>query len=186
MRKYLVALTLVLFFATGAMAYQNNERCGPRHGQRNFMRRNMENVSPKIRAKHDEVRKLHYELRDELAKTSPNKTKARQLHKKIQKLNHEISDVYFEENLKNPDAFRRGSSRYNVTEEERAKFEEMRKVRDEMAEEYRKDTPDETKLRSLQKRLNTLREEHSDMRFEERLKNPSNYGSGERHRRFKR
>ncbi|MGI6442958.1 MAG: hypothetical protein GXZ13_00260 [Synergistaceae bacterium] len=190
MKKYMLALALVFVYASGATAYQNyggpGLSCGPRAHFRHE-RHDSADISPEVRAKHEEVRKFHIELRDELTKTSPDKSKARELHQKIQKLQQEISEERFEKNLKNPAFYGRRDERFNLTKKEKAIFEKMRKAREDMSKEYDKEKPNEAKLRTLHKKLITLRAEFSDMKFEDRLENPGKYEHREgprRHRRY--
>lgn len=62
--------------------------------------------SPEDRAKMEEIRKLHSEIRTELQKEAPNKTKVRDLHAKIQKIKNDRDNARLEEMLKNPEAFK--------------------------------------------------------------------------------
>jgi hypothetical protein len=54
----------------------------------------------------EEIRKLHSEIRTELQKEAPNKTKIRDLHAKIQKIKNDRDNARLEEMLKNPEAFK--------------------------------------------------------------------------------
>lgn len=174
MKKYLAAFVLVLVCASGAMAYQNNGTQCSQSGARMNMKRSMENATPEMKTKFQEVKKLHEELRTELTKTTPNETKARNLHVEIQKLNHEMSNARFEDRLKNPSAYKtRGNRKSNLSPAEKAKMDSLKKLRDEMQTEFNKDKPNESKLRSLNKEANVLKTELGDIRFENRLKNPT-------------
>lgn len=62
--------------------------------------------SPEDRAQMEEIRKLHSEIRTELQKEAPNKTKIRDLHAKIQKIKNDRDNARLEEMLKNPEAFK--------------------------------------------------------------------------------
>ena len=65
--------------------------------------------SPEDRARMEEIRKLHSEIRTELQKEVPNKAKVRDLHTKIQKIKNDRDNARLEEMLKNPEAFKNGS-----------------------------------------------------------------------------
>jgi len=62
--------------------------------------------SPEDRAQMEEIRKLHSEIRTELQKEAPNKTKIRDIHAKIQKIENDRDNARLEEMLKNPEAFK--------------------------------------------------------------------------------
>ena len=62
--------------------------------------------SPEDRARMEEIRKLHSEIRTELQKEVPNKAKVRDLHTKIQKIKNDRDNARLEEMLKNPEAFK--------------------------------------------------------------------------------
>lgn len=172
MKKYLVALLLVLFCATGAMAFQNKGMDNSSSRPRMNVNRNMQNVTAEMKTKVTEINKLREELRVELAKSSPNKTKARDIHNKIRKTQSELSDARFEEILKNPSEFVTGRNRKsNISAVGKAKIDQLRKLREEMIVEFKKEKPDKTKLRTLQKKSNLLKTELADIRFENRLKN---------------
>lgn len=172
MKKYLVAVLLVLFCANGAIAYQNKGMGNSSSGPRMNINRNMRNVTAEMKPKVAEVNKLREELRVELAKSSPNKTKARDIHNKIRKIQSELSDARFEEILKNPAEFMTGRSRKsNISVAEKTKIDQLKKLREEMVVEFKKENPDKAKLRTLQKKSNLLKTEFADIRFENRLKN---------------
>ena len=63
-------------------------------------------ATPEMKAKIAEVKKLRDELRAEMSKTAPDKTKAMTLHGSMRKLNREISESRFEMMLKNPEKFK--------------------------------------------------------------------------------
>ncbi|NLX85019.1 MAG: hypothetical protein GXZ00_05335 [Synergistaceae bacterium] len=64
--------------------------------------------SPEDKAQMEEIRKIHTEIRTELQKEAPNKTKVRDLHAQIQKIKNVRDNARLEEMLKNPEAFRNG------------------------------------------------------------------------------
>jgi len=136
------------------------------------------------RAESSEISKLYTQIFEELKKEKVDAAKVRALHEKAETLVTEASRARFEEVLKSPAKFlERYNSRFTrgegfrgprhhrtFSEAEKAKHEQISGLRAEIKREMDKSPRDETKLRSLHKQLQDLRNELSDARFEEMLK----------------
>lgn len=187
-KKIFAAAILVLVLASGALAYQsNNGSCGnaPQSGgmhmgQGGPMR---QDLTPEQKVKMDEIRKLREDIRVELQKEIPNKSKAREMHSKLQKLDNEMESARFEEVLKNPEKFlheQKGpkGQRKEFSAADKTKFNEMRTLNKELRTESQKETPNKAKMRELHGKIQTIRISLDDARFEEMLKNPKDFGKG--------
>ncbi len=194
MKKTIIAAAiLVLVFAGSAMAAPGwggrSGKCGPGAGmQMGYGQQMWHNSAPEVRAKMDERAKLNIDLRAELQKEIPNKAKARDIHEKIQKLNREIEAAHFEEILKDPSKFKaqpRGPRR-EISPEDRAMMDEIRKLHSEIRTEIGKDAPDKAKVRDLHAKIQKIKNDRDNSRLEEMLKNPEafknsrGYGKGYR------
>ena len=185
-KKILAAAILVLVFAGSAMAAPGwggkGGKCGPGAGmQMGFGQQMWQNAAPEVRAKMDERAKLNIDLRSELRKDIPNKAKARDIQEKIQKLNREIETAQFEEILKDPSKFKtqaRGP-RHEISPENRAMMDEIRKLHSEIRAEIGKEVPDKAKIRDLHAKIRKIKNDREDARLEEMLKNPEAFRNGQ-------
>ncbi len=181
-KKILAAAILVLVFAGSAMAAPGwagrPGKCGPGAGMHmGYGQQMWQNTAPEVRAKMDERAKLNIDLRAELQKEIPNKAKARDIHEKIQKLNREIEAAHFEEILKDPSKLKaqaKGPKR-EISPEDRAMMDEIRKLHSEIRAEIGKDVPDKAKIRDLHAKIQKIKNDRDNLRLEEMLKNPEAY-----------
>lgn len=178
MKKIFLAVILTMACASLAMAFDG---AGGPEGCPRFHKGQM---TPEMRANCDKMRSLHEQLRVELAKPTVDKAKARTIHQDIKKLRNEISDARFEEILKDPAKFANrcdrpkgpnGQGRPKLSAEARAKMDELRKLSDEVGAEFKKQSIDKTKIRSLCSKMQTIRNKMDNERLEEMLKDPSKY-----------
>ena len=166
MKKFFVAVLMVFVFAGMAAAAPSGGFGGGKGGRGSGALGN------------DELRTLNNELRAELSMASPDKEKASAIYSKICKLHTQISDARFEEKIKDtrntPNFAGRGSvGRFAGIDS--ATVEKINKLRDEIRVEFAKTSRDETKLRELHKKMQSLNSEARNKRFEEILKDPSKY-----------
>lgn len=191
-KKILAAAVLVFVLAGSAMAAPGNGRAGKNGPGLGIPLGNgqqiRQNATPEIREKMDERAKLNIDIRAELEKEIPNKAKVRDIHSKVQKLNREIESAYFEEVLKDPSKFNgaaRGPRR-EISPEDKASMEEIRKIHTEIKTELQKNSLDKTKLRALHTKLQKVKLDRDNARLEEILKNPEAFknrrGTGNRSR----
>ena len=177
-KKLFAAAILVLVFAGSAMAapgYGKAMKCGPGSGMSmGYGQSVWQNITPEVKAKIDERAKLNIDMRSELQKEIPNKAKARDIHEKIQKLNRDIEAAHFEAVLKDPSKFTPTAKgpRREFSPEDKAQMEEIRKIRAEIRAEFQKETPNKAKIRELHAKVQKVRNDRDNARFEEMLKNP--------------
>lgn len=142
---------------------------------------NRAEITPEVRAKMDDMRALHAELRAELQKDAPDKAKAREIHDKIVALRGELSKDRFEQVLVNPKMIQqsagqgRGPKRPEMTAAEKAKFGEMRELHRNIRTELQKEMPNKAKIRDWAKQAQVIKNVLDDMRLEEMLKDPAKY-----------
>lgn len=67
------------------------------------------------------------------------------------------------------------ATRLELTPEQRAAMDEMRRLHSEMRAEFQKEIPNKAKLRELHKQEQKLKNEMDDARFEYMLKNPEKF-----------
>lgn len=141
---------------------------------------NRADITPEVRAKMDDMRTLHAELRAELQKDTPDKVKGREIHDKIVALRGELSKGRFEQMLANPKMIQqptagRGPRMPEMTAAEKAKFGEMRDLHRNIRAELQKDMPNKAKIRDWAKQAQAIKNSLDDMRLEEMLKDPTKY-----------
>jgi len=185
-RKIFSALVLVLVFAGGALAspYCGGVYCGDGYGDvrpRQNVRREM---TPEMRSRFETMRKLREDLRTELAKPSPDKAKARSIHEKILDIKQDIEERRFSEMCANPKAFAGMDGLKKIPAEQRARIEEVRRLRGDIMTDMRKDSPDKAKVQALHARVQKLTREIESARFEEMLNNPAKYAERNNKRGF--
>lgn len=131
-----------------------------------------------------EIHTLRTQMFEELKKEKTDTAKVREINGKIRTLTAAQSRERFEEILKSPSEFlnRQHHGFYNdgvrggwsgqrqFSEVDRAKYEQLRNLHAEIRSEMLKTPRNETKLRELHKKLQDMRNEFSDSRFEEMLK----------------
>jgi len=185
-RNIFSALVLVLVFAGGALAspycggpygVHGYGDMGPRHNDRREM-------TPEMRSQFETMRKLREDLRTELAKPSPDKAKARSIHEKILDIKQDIEERRFSDMCAKPKAFAGMDDLKKIPAEQRAKIEEVRRLRGDIMTEMRKDSPDKAKAQALHARVQKLTREIESARFEEILKDPAKYAAREQRRGF--
>lgn len=183
-KKLFAAAILVLVFAGSAMAgpgYGKAMKCGPGSGMSmGYGQSAWQNITPEVKSKIDERAKLNIDMRSELQKEIPNKAKARDIHEKIQKLNRDIEAAHFEAILKDPSKFTQAARgpRREFSPEDKAQMEEIRKIHAEIRTELQKETPDKAKVRELHVKVQKIRNDRDNARFEEMLKNPQAFKNG--------
>ena len=182
MKKTAAAAILVLVLAGSAMAAPGwGVKCRPGGGMpMGYGQQILQHADPELKAKMDERAKLYIDLRAELRKDIPNKAKARDIHEKIQKLNQEIGTARFEEMLKDPSKFKaqaRGPRR-ELSPEDKARLEEMKKLSSEMRAELQKDTPNKAKIRNLHAKMQKIKNDRENARLEKMLENPQMFRNG--------
>ena len=186
-KKLIVAMILVMAFAGSSLAapgWGGPGKCGPGKGTpKGYGHHAWQNVPSEVRAKMDERAKLRIDLNAELRKDIPNKANARDIYGKISKLDREIETARFEAMIKDPARFNapaRGPRR-EISSEEKATFEELRKLHGDMRSEFLKETPDKAKLLELHRKIQSIKEKREGIRFEEMLKNPEAFRDARGH-----
>ncbi len=181
MKKKIITsiLTLALLVScTAAFAATANPKAcrGQKSGHRQYgihkMKRNM---SPEDKAQFSKLRTLGKELREEMKKENPDKTKAMSLKKQIADIRCEMSQKRFEKMLDNP---KFGKHHKKLPEAQKARFMKMHELRKAMCEEFWKEQPDKEKLMQLNKEMLELKKEASLEHFKTRLDNPKKGGKG--------
>lgn len=145
-----------------------------------------------------EIWTLRTEMFAELRKETVDTAKVRELYGKIESLAETQERACFEEILKSPSQYLNRMDGYGwhmgphgrgrhfgpagagvrpglgraFSDADRAKFEQIRTLRDEMRSEMQKGQRDEAKLRELHKQIQVLEDQLSDQCFEEMLKAP--------------
>ena len=181
MKKIFAALVLVVVCAGSAFAFPQGPAGvpmgpGPAIGQQREM-------TPEMKAKFEQLRKLHEELRAEMQSETPDKAKARETHAKIVSLQDEMENARFEKMLSEPkskDAQKLNKDgkfgpRPELTAAQKAKMEALKKLDKQIHDEFAKDKPDKTMIRNWSKQAQKIRNAMDDERLEQMLKDPSKY-----------
>lgn len=182
MKKILAAVVLVLACAGGACAFPQGPAGAPMGPGPEF--RQQKEMTSEMKARFDEMGRLREELRTELQKETPDKTKARDLHSKIVALQDSMENSRFEEMLSNPQQGMKKPDRNKdgrpapgpePTVAQKAKMDSLMKLEKQIRDEFRKEKPDTAKIRSWSRQAQKIRNSLDDERLEEMLKDPSKY-----------
>ena len=179
MRKIIAAVVLVLACAGAACAFPQGPAGAPL-GPGPAIRQQKE-LTPEMKARFEELRKMHEDLRTEMQKETPDKAQARDIHAKIVALQDQMENSRFEEMLSDPkpqdrpkqDKFKDG--RPELSAAQKAKMDSMIKLEQQIRSEFAKDNPDKAKIRGWSKQAQKVRNAMDDERLEEMLKNPSKF-----------
>ncbi|MCE5201344.1 MAG: hypothetical protein LLF78_02365 [Synergistaceae bacterium] len=180
-KKIFSAMILVLVFAGSAFAAPClGKPAGNAMGygipmRQGYMMR--DNMTPETRARMEEMHRLRVELREEIQKTVPDKARARDLNNRILNIRQELENQRFNDICANPRLLDGRGKGKNIPAEQRAKMEEVRKLREEIRTELRKDTPDKAKAQAMHTQEQKLTREIETARFEEILKNPAKFAA---------
>lgn len=190
-RKLILGIVMVFVLSGIALAApygQGGSCCGGGYGPEAvtpapgmpMMRGNFIAVAgPDAREKMDEIRKLNDEIRTELCKNTPDKSKARKLHDRLQDITQEIETMRFNERLSNPKPQKRfDGERKGISPQQNETMARIRDLHDAIRTELRKENPDKAKAQALHIQMQKLDRELESARFEEILKNPSNFCKG--------